>query len=126
IDDFIIVPGVACPKSGEPPRITQIGVFCHEYGHALGLPDLYDRNLRSWGAGSWCLMAYGWCNTEHMDTPASMNAWCKQYLGWANVQTVASSGELQLEAVEDRNAVYRFNVSNTDDQEYFLIEYRNN
>jgi M6 family metalloprotease-like protein len=127
VDDLIIVPGIACPQDSGPGRITQIGVLCHEYGHALGLPDLYDRNLRSNGAGDWCLMAYG-CyggDHQHMDTPASMSAWCKQFLGWANVQVVASSGEIQLESVEDRNMIYRFNIPDTNDKEYFLVEYRN-
>jgi M6 family metalloprotease-like protein len=42
---------------------VDIGVFCHEYGHALGLPDLYDTNGStngtSEGLGNWCLMASG-------------------------------------------------------------------
>lgn len=127
INDFIIVPAVTCGQSNAPQTILQIGVLCHEYGHALGLPDLYDRNQVSYGAGNWCLMAYGCYGGDHQhpDTPTSMSAWCKQYLGWATVQKVASSGELQLEAVEDRNLVYRFDVPDTDEKEYFLVEYRN-
>ena len=42
--------------------MIQIGVFAHEFGHAFGLPDLYDTddaNGVSEGAGNWCLMASG-------------------------------------------------------------------
>jgi M6 family metalloprotease-like protein len=131
IDDYIIQPAISCPKSGTQKQKIQIGVFCHEYGHALGLPDLYDRTPRrdpdSEGVGSWCLMAAGSYGGDdaHPDTPVSMSAWCKQYLGWANVQRVNNAGEIPLEAVEDRNTIYRIDVPATDTKEYFLIEYRN-
>lgn len=132
VEDYVIQPGLSCPKPGVQKKIIQVGVFCHEYGHALGLPDLYDRTPRppddpdSHGIGNWCLMAGGSYGGDgnHPDTPASMSAWCKQYLGWANVQTVTSAGEIALEAVEDRNRLYRIDVPGTNGKEYFLIEYR--
>lgn len=44
------------------PEDGAIGVFCHEFGHALGLPDLYDVDGSSEGIGEWCLMGSGsWC-----------------------------------------------------------------
>ena len=47
IDDYTIMPAVACDGSG----MIEIGVFCHEFGHALGLPDYYDTEK----SGSGCL-----------------------------------------------------------------------
>ena len=41
---------------------SSIGVFCHEYGHFLGIPDLYDIDYEPAGAdgvGDWSLMAGG-------------------------------------------------------------------
>ncbi len=56
----------------------EIGVFCHEFGHAFGLPDLYDSG--SEGIGHWGLMGSG--NWNSPTNPAHMDAWCKSQLGW--------------------------------------------
>lgn len=75
VDDYIMQPA----ESGDGGLIG-IGVFSHEFGHALGLPDLYDTDYSSDGIGNWCLMAGGSWTTEH--SPAHMSAWCKEVLGW--------------------------------------------
>ena len=65
--------------------IIEIGVFCHEFGHAFGLPDLYDGS-GSAGIGHWGLMGSG--NWNSTTNPAHLDAWCKGELGWI-VPTVA-------------------------------------
>ncbi len=35
------------------------GVYVHEFGHAFGLPDLYDVDYSSKGVGHWSLMSGG-------------------------------------------------------------------
>src|SRR5258706_2892563 len=45
-----------------PRRLSEIGVYCHEFGHALGLPDLYDTvdpRQTNAGPGNWTLMITG-------------------------------------------------------------------
>ena len=72
------------------PRIRTIGVYAHEFGHKLGLPDLYDTQDApddSEGIGHWCLMSTGsWCSNtpgiENGEAPSHMSAWCKSVLGW--------------------------------------------
>ena len=59
--------------------INEIGVFCHEFGHAFGLPDLYDGS-GSAGIGHWGLMGSG--NWNIPTNPAHLDAWCKTELGW--------------------------------------------
>ncbi|MDH4197893.1 MAG: M6 family metalloprotease domain-containing protein, partial [Candidatus Aminicenantes bacterium] len=76
VDDYVIMPGFGCNGT----TMIEIGVFVHEFGHAFGLPDLYDTdgsNGDSEGVGSWCLMASGsWGgDTSSPETPTHMCAW---------------------------------------------------
>ncbi|WP_260638966.1 immune inhibitor A [Streptomyces angustmyceticus] len=71
------------------PENGGLGVFAHEYGHDLGLPDEYDTS----GTGEssvdfWSLMSGGsWLGTGKDsigDLPGDMSAWDKLQLGWLN------------------------------------------
>ncbi|MGX1882763.1 immune inhibitor A domain-containing protein [Streptomyces sp. NPDC055287] len=69
------------------PENGGLGVFAHEYGHDLGLPDLYDTSGKGEnGVGFWSLMSAGsWLGkgkTEIGDLPGDMTAWDKFQLGW--------------------------------------------
>jgi len=75
VDDYIIQ-----PAEDANAGLVEIGVFSHEFGHALGLPDLYDTDYSSDGIGNWCLMAGGSWTTP--SSPAHMSAWCKEIMGW--------------------------------------------
>ncbi len=77
IDDYIIVPSLSCGGA-----MIEIGVICHEIGHAIGLPDLYDSNGGGNGIGYWGLMGSGNWNTP--SSPAHPDAWCREQLGWLN------------------------------------------
>ncbi len=74
------------------PENGGLGVFAHEFGHDLGLPDLYDTAGGDNGTGFWTLMSGGsWMNkgTDSIGTtPGYMGAWEKQQLGWLDYQTV--------------------------------------
>jgi M6 family metalloprotease-like protein len=63
-----------------------IGVYVHEFGHNLGLPDLYDTDYSSSGVGTWCVMSGGsWGGPMGggAHTPVRFSAWCRKELGWA-------------------------------------------
>jgi immune inhibitor A len=66
------------------------GVLVHEFGHDLGLPDLYD--ISGDGESSvvwWDLMSTGSHPGKLFDTlPTHMSAWSKFALGWADIQSV--------------------------------------
>ncbi|MEV6959677.1 immune inhibitor A domain-containing protein [Streptomyces sp. NPDC051207] len=68
------------------PENGGLGVFAHEYGHDLGLPDHYDTNGGENSTGFWTLMSSGsWLGTgknEIGDMPGDMTAWDKLQLGW--------------------------------------------
>ncbi len=64
-----------------------IGVHCHEFGHLLGLPDLYDTDFSSPGAGRWCTMSTGNYGSGFHERPHHLCAWAKITLGWLVPQT---------------------------------------
>ncbi|MDR2735117.1 MAG: M6 family metalloprotease domain-containing protein [Spirochaetota bacterium] len=70
------------------PGDSGIGVFCHEYAHILGLPDLYDTSDATYGAGMFTVMASGsWAGPNGDGTrPLPFLAWEKNLLGWLTVQ----------------------------------------
>jgi len=76
------------------PENGGVGVFAHEFGHDLGLPDLYDYYGEN-GTGYWTLMSSGsWMNDGLDDIgskPSHMGAWEKFQLGWLKYE-VARAG----------------------------------
>jgi hypothetical protein len=108
--------------------ISTMGVFAHEYGHALGLPDLYDTDYSSQGAGDWSLMSGGsWNGAARIgDRPAHLDAWCKYALGWATPMLIAASQDnITIAPASQSNAVYQFLPgSPASGGEYFLVENR--
>ncbi|MFF3504892.1 immune inhibitor A domain-containing protein [Streptomyces sp. NPDC003247] len=78
------------------PENGGLGVFAHEYGHDLGLPDEYDTSGGGENStGFWTLMSSGsWLGTGKEsigDLPGDMNAWDKLQLGWLDYD-VAEAG----------------------------------
>jgi len=78
------------------PENGGVGVFVHEYGHDLGLPDLYDTSGGENGTGFWTLMSSGSWLDNGKDTignmASHMGAWEKFQLGWLNYE-VARAGQ---------------------------------
>jgi immune inhibitor A len=105
-----------------------MGVLAHEFGHQLGLPDLYDTDGpgsggETQGAGLWDIMAAG-AYLGYGDTPCLPSAWCRAQLGWADVVTVtADSNGILLGAASRNSTVLRINIPYVP-SEYFLVENR--
>jgi len=77
------------------PENGGVGVFTHEYGHDLGLPDLYDYSGEN-STGFWTLMSSGsWLSQSNEDIgsqPGHFGVWEKFQLGWLNYE-VARAGQ---------------------------------
>ncbi|NMO21162.1 M6 family metalloprotease domain-containing protein [Pyxidicoccus fallax] len=79
------------------PENGGLGVFAHEYGHDLGLPDHYD-TYSGYGNDSafWTLMGHGsYLGDGTVDVgsrPGDLWAWDKLQLGWLNYDE-AKAGE---------------------------------
>lgn len=104
-----------------PIEIPVIGVDCHEFGHILGLPDLYDYTNLSRGVGNFSLMGSGsWANGGL--TPTHLDAWCKFDLGYMTLID-NTTGTITISESKTSSTAYRYyNVANTTEQ--FIIENR--
>lgn len=103
-------PGVWVGAYTMEPEDGTIGVFCHEFGHDLGLPDEYD-TIYSGDAstGYWTLMSAGaWLSLpgQPLGTcPAGLSVWAKYTLGWAEpivIEPGKMREDILLRPVENR------------------------
>ncbi|MCU4174840.1 M6 family metalloprotease domain-containing protein [Carboxylicivirga sp. N1Y90] len=108
-------------------NIATIGLYAHEFGHALGLPDLYDYSGASAGIGGWGMMAGGsWGGSGYC--PTHFCAWSKVKLGWATaVELNGANGLISVDKYHNyggatTNNVFRY--STDDPNEYFLVSNR--
>lgn len=115
-------------STGNGHRST-IGVMVHELGHdTLGLPDLYDTDGTSAGAGAFCLMSGGSWGSEpgvaawEGEVPVLLSAWSK--LQTDIVQPIDLTGSGTVTAPPAANAPAAYRVGSGADNEYFLVEYR--
>jgi len=110
----------------------ELGTFCHEFGHVLGLPDLYnyDKNSSQVFMGNWDLMDAGNYNGDPSGShPAHISSWGKIFLGWINdtqvteveLGTTANLTIEPLEANSEGIKVIRISIA---PKLYYLIEAR--
>ena len=111
-----------CPEGGN--NISDISVICHEFGHMLGLPDLYARpeNPGSEGMSIWCAMS----NQAPNGRPQHFSAWCKEQLGWLQPTVIdpAVKQKLILDPVESGSRQCYKILLRSDGGEYLLLENR--
>lgn len=116
--------------------VSSLGTAVHEFGHILGLPDLYDVTGWSNGVGAWDLMCTGaWVGNPLIGAPegsipANLGAWTRYAMGWVNPLVVnqpeslltvrASEIDTTQYQVVDQTMI-KVPISNT---EFFLIENR--
>ncbi len=124
LDDVYVYRYTMEPEETSGGQLVTIGVFCHEFGHALGLPDLYDTDYSSSGMGYWSVMAGGsWGGGGAR--PVHFDAWCKYDLGWVNPTVVEELlDDEQIDAVEFEPDVYQLYSLGIPHYEYFLVENR--
>ena len=110
-------------------------VLAHEFGHQIGLPDLYNVYTNQPSVGAWDNMDSGGLLgvyvTDGEDNfyyvegviPGGLSAWSRTFLGWTMIDTVETfDGSIGLPAVEKCPArVVRVDAAQ---DEYFLVENR--
>ena len=126
-------------KSGALQRgrsfVEAVGSMAHEFGHFLGLPDLYDRDFGSepeddsGGIGYWGLMGHGNRGWGEVDGPNPFCAWSLGQLGWLGVNNEqlkvlrADQDDVIFADVNAGGAVYLLPAS-TPARHFFLVEFR--
>jgi M6 family metalloprotease-like protein len=127
--------------SGET-TLNKIRVFCHELGHNIGLPDLYDYDAKldtntyftpnddnDHPLYDWCVMGYygyGYFSLGS-EIPTHFCGWSKKDLGWIEpIELIGEYNDLVVYNIETTNdsSLYMIPI-NPVEEEYFLLEYRN-
>lgn len=110
-------------------RPAGIGAFCHEFGHVLGLPDLYDPNYynRAYVPGKWSVMCSG-CYNVGGTVPCSYTGYERWFCKWLEFEDVADGKHYELKPLTQEPKVYRVPVLNRlgkPTSEYWVVENRN-
>ena len=107
-------------------KLMGMSVFCHEFGHAMGLPDFYvtDESYSNDDPfGHWSIMDTGAYVDDDCRAPMGYNAYEKSYMGWLELKEVGSAEEVLLQSPDGlaENSAYIIRNSST---ETFILENR--
>ena len=92
-----------------------IGTFCHEFGHVLGLPDLYittEVRTTHKTLGEWDIMDYGPYNNDG-NTPPCYSGYERFFMGWTTPRVLTGGEVVTLHALTSSNEVLL--ISETDE-----------
>jgi len=95
-----------CEMDYYSKRFYGIGLFCHEFGHVLGLPDMYETSGKeNWKTlGEWDIMDYGpYC--EDANTPPAYSGYERFFLGWATPRLLKEPENVELHDIASTNEV---------------------
>lgn len=110
-----------------------IGIYCHEFFHEFGAPDLYSWNHP---VGHWCLMGYFGPYHDNGQHPSHISGYLKWDFnanpfdgveGWIEPDELESPGTYFIDSFELQggNRFYKVDVPGKSGREYFLLENRN-
>lgn len=116
-------------NSGNTPM--GLGVFCHEFSHCMGLPDMYDTSYGTTPTmGDWDLLAsgsyngpqgIGWC-------PAGWTSYERAYAGWLDLTELKEGDKIEgMTSLDDEDGqAYVIYNDNHKDEYYLLENHKNN
>ena len=108
-------------KKKEKETINGIGLFCHEFSHTLGLPDIYAipgtaaADQDNQGMEYWDLMDGG-TEVQNGRVPSPYLAWEREAMGWMKIDELTSDQQVtDLKSLENGGKAYKIlnkNVAN--------------
>ena len=113
-------------KTKDKETINGIGLFCHEFSHTLGLPDIYalDEELKNeddQGMEYWDLMDGG-TDVRGGRIPASYLAWEREVMGWMKIDELKNDSSIKnLKSIDNGGKAYKI-VNPNDSNEYIVLQ----
>ena len=113
-------------KAKDKETINGIGLFCHEFSHTLGLPDIYAldeeaKNQNDQGMEFWDLMDGG-TDVRGGRIPASYLAWEREVMGWMKIDELKDSCNIKnLKSIDNGGKAYKI-VNPNDSNEYIVLQ----
>ncbi len=107
--------------------INGIGLFCHEFSHAMGLPDIYPSNNMTEAAltcnqnmDNWDIMDGGeYGNVGYR--PKSYLAWERERCGWMQVEELTQPANITMQTLDAGGKAYKI-VNSSNSKEYLMLE----
>ena len=113
-------------KTKDKETINGIGLFCHEFSHTLGLPDIYAyrtsaENQDDQGMEFWDLMDGG-TGVRGGRVPASYLAWEREVMGWMKIDELKENCEINnLKSIDNGGKAYKI-VNPKNSNEYIVLQ----
>jgi len=107
-------------------KINGIGLFCHEFSHTLGLPDIYAyrtpaEDQDDQGMEYWDIMDGG-TGVRGGRVPASYLAWEREVMGWMNIDELKKDSSIEnLKSIDNGGKAYKI-VNPNDSNEYIVLQ----
>ena len=113
-------------KKKEKETINGIGLFCHEFSHTLGLPDIYayktdaeDQNDQ--GMELWDLMDGG-TEVQGGRVPSPYLAWEREAMGWMSIDTLTTDCHIaNLKTIDNGGKAYKI-LNPSTSNEYIVLQ----
>lgn len=109
-------------------ELAGIGTFCHEFGHVLGLPDLYDPKYNSQciTPSEWSIMDQGSYSGDS-NCPPLFSAYERWVCNWLEYDELSEANTYEIATIDQSNKAYRVNLERGTTvlkNEYYVVEAR--
>ena len=113
-------------KAKDKETINGIGLFCHEFSHTLGLPDIYAyrtpaEDQDDQGMEYWDIMDGG-TGVRGGRIPTSYLAWEREVMGWMKIDELKDSCNIKnLKSIDNGGKAYKM-VNPKNSNEYIVLQ----